>query len=103
MASPVIVLPMTSPDPGNGHVQVVVNLLANVHRHTPDGTRISVRGWVTGDMARLVMRDSGPGIAPAAREAIFACAYLHLSIHPRPQGRSFLEGFREIGRKPQGL
>lgn len=40
--------------------QVVVNLLANAHRHTPGGTRIAVSGCVANDDVRLTVRDTGP-------------------------------------------
>lgn len=51
--------------------QVVVNLLANAHRHTPVGTRIFVADRSTGAEVRLSVRDEGPGIPEAERELIF--------------------------------
>ncbi len=55
--------------------QVVVNLLANAHRHTPPGTRISVSGWVVDTEVRLAVCDNGPGIAPGELERIFERFY----------------------------
>ncbi len=55
--------------------QVLVNLLANAHRHTPRGTRIVLRGWVTADAVRLLVHDNGSGIPPAEQEAIFLRFY----------------------------
>jgi len=51
--------------------QVVVNLLANAHTHTPPGTRITVSGRRTARDVHLIVRDTGPGIPPDAVEAIF--------------------------------
>jgi two-component system, OmpR family, sensor kinase len=50
---------------------VVINLLANAHRHTPSGTRITLSGRDTPQEVRLTVRDTGPGIPPGAHEAIF--------------------------------
>jgi signal transduction histidine kinase len=52
-------------------VQVVVNLLDNAHRHTPPGTRITIRGWNGGHEAWLSVRDTGSGIPHGEHEAIF--------------------------------
>jgi PAS domain S-box-containing protein len=42
--------------------QVVTNLLANAHQHTPAGTRIVVSGDSRAHDVRLVISDSGPGL-----------------------------------------
>jgi two-component system phosphate regulon sensor histidine kinase PhoR len=55
--------------------QVVLNLLANAGRHTPPGTHITVTGRVAEDETQLSVSDSGPGLAPAEVEAIFAPFY----------------------------
>jgi heavy metal sensor kinase len=52
-------------------VQVVTNLLDNALTYTPPGGRIQVRVWRAGDEAGLSVRDSGPGIAPAALPRVF--------------------------------
>lgn len=51
--------------------QVVVNLLANAHRHTPTGTRIAISGRVRSGELVLSVRDEGPGIPARELEAIF--------------------------------
>jgi signal transduction histidine kinase len=51
--------------------QVLVNLLANAHRHTPVGTRIAIGGRVAAGEIRLAVRDDGPGIPFAEQETIF--------------------------------
>jgi signal transduction histidine kinase/CheY-like chemotaxis protein len=52
--------------------QVVANLLANAHRHTPRGSRIAVAGRVAGDEVVLTVSDDGPGIPDGELERIFA-------------------------------
>ncbi len=51
--------------------QVVVNLLANAHRHTPRGTRITLSGRVRFGDVVLSVSDNGPGISAAELETIF--------------------------------
>jgi signal transduction histidine kinase len=51
--------------------QVVVNLLANAHQHTPVGTHIAVSGRVEAGEVRLAVRDDGPGIPAGRLERIF--------------------------------
>ncbi len=66
-------LPAPLPLCGDAHRlgQVVINLVANAHRHTPPGTRISVCGRVEAAEVQLSVADDGPGIPPDQREAIF--------------------------------
>ena len=51
--------------------QVVVNLLSNAQRHTPEGGRIEVRIGGDGGDVVIAVKDSGPGVAEAERELIF--------------------------------
>ncbi len=51
--------------------QVVVNLLANAHRHTPPGSRIAITGGADAGATRLTVADDGPGIPAEEHEAIF--------------------------------
>ncbi|MGD9890208.1 MAG: sensor histidine kinase [Dehalococcoidia bacterium] len=55
--------------------QVVVNLLANAHRHTPAGTRITTTGRATPSELRLSVQDTGPGIPADELQAIFQRFY----------------------------
>jgi signal transduction histidine kinase len=51
--------------------QVVANLLANAHHHTPDGTHTQL-GLGTEDGDRVIeILDNGPGIPPELRDRIF--------------------------------
>lgn len=55
--------------------QVVLNLLSNAHRFTPEQGRVVVRAGQQGDRVRVDVEDSGPGIAAADRHAIFQPFY----------------------------
>jgi signal transduction histidine kinase len=50
--------------------QVMTNLLANTVRHAP-GAAVRVEGKRQGDAAVIEVHDTGPGIPPTQREAIF--------------------------------
>ncbi len=66
---------LPEPLPGEGDPrrleQVVVNVLANAHLHTPEGTLISISGRVLGGEASLSVGDNGPGIPQGELEAVF--------------------------------
>lgn len=51
--------------------EALANLLHNAIRHTPAGGSITVAVRIEGDVALAEVRDGGPGIAPARREAVF--------------------------------
>lgn len=51
--------------------QVVVNLLGNALRYTPDGGEIRVSVATQSDMVRIAVSDTGPGIAPEHVPHIF--------------------------------
>jgi signal transduction histidine kinase len=55
--------------------QVLVNLVANAHRHTPPGTQITVGGRETPDGVVLHVEDDGPGIPEHARRHLFERFY----------------------------
>ena len=57
-------------DPGRLE-QVVLNVLANAHRHTPSGARIVVSGQAAGDQVLLAVQDDGPGIPSTELGNIF--------------------------------
>jgi two-component system, NtrC family, sensor kinase len=51
--------------------QVLLNLLSNALKFTPEGGRIYVGGRLDGEMAEVSVADTGVGIAPADQEAVF--------------------------------
>jgi signal transduction histidine kinase len=51
--------------------QVLLNLLSNALKFTPEGGRIDVGGRLDGEMAEVSVTDTGIGIAPADQEAVF--------------------------------
>lgn len=51
--------------------QVIVNLLANAHRHTPAGTAVTVTLAGEGDDVVLTVADTGPGIPEELQPQLF--------------------------------
>ena len=51
--------------------QVVLNLLTNAHKFTPEGGSIAVTVCAAGDRVSLAVRDSGIGVAPEHAAVIF--------------------------------
>jgi signal transduction histidine kinase len=51
--------------------QVLLNLLSNALKFTPEGGRIDVRAAVNGELVEVSVADTGVGIAPEDQEAVF--------------------------------
>ncbi|WP_395298236.1 sensor histidine kinase [Kitasatospora hibisci] len=51
--------------------QVVANLLANAHSHTPPGTEVELSLERSGEQVRMSVADNGPGIAPELTGRVF--------------------------------
>ncbi len=47
------------------------NLTSNAVRHTPPGGQVTLRAERCGAALRLVVEDTGPGVAPSLRESLF--------------------------------
>lgn len=73
----VVDLPQSLPVVGDAHrlEEVIVNVLANGHRHTPSGTRVVMTGRVQAGTVYLDVADNGPGIATEDLDAIFTRFY----------------------------
>ena len=50
---------------------MTLNLLSNALKFTPEGGRVDVRAGLLEDMAEISVADTGIGIAPEDREAVF--------------------------------
>jgi two-component system, OmpR family, phosphate regulon sensor histidine kinase PhoR len=55
--------------------QILVNLLENAVRYTPEGTEVSLHARAHDGKVRIEVRDRGPGIAPAHRDRVFERFY----------------------------
>ena len=66
-------------------VQVLVNLLDNAVKHTPEGTTIRVRAKADGPWVRLEVADNGPGICEQEQAGIFDM--FHTAAIKRGDGR----------------
>jgi signal transduction histidine kinase/DNA-binding response OmpR family regulator len=51
--------------------QMLMNLLGNAIKFTPEGGRIELAAHLLGDFVRIEVRDSGPGIPPDEKQRIF--------------------------------
>ena len=51
--------------------EVLVNLLTNALRHTPNGGKVTIRGLIDDGYAQFTVEDTGSGIAPEDLDHIF--------------------------------
>jgi signal transduction histidine kinase len=63
--------PLTANAEPRGVVQILVNLLNNAVRHSPEGATIAVIAERRDDRVAVTVADEGPGIAEADQERIF--------------------------------
>ncbi|MBZ5693843.1 MAG: response regulator [Acidobacteriia bacterium] len=55
--------------------QILMNLLGNAIKFTPQGGKIELAAKAVGDSVRIEVRDSGPGIPPEEQKRIFDAFY----------------------------
>lgn len=55
--------------------QVLMNLIGNAIKFTPEGGKIELAARQLGDVVRVEVRDSGPGIPPEEQQRIFEAFY----------------------------
>jgi PAS domain S-box-containing protein len=55
--------------------QILMNLLGNAVKFTPDGGKIELSAQQAGDVVRVAVQDSGPGIPPEEQKLIFEAFY----------------------------
>ena len=67
-------LPLVYAD-GDRVTEILLNLLDNALSHTPAGGLVEVGAADEGDVVRVTVADSGPGVAPEQRERIFERFY----------------------------
>lgn len=60
--------------------QIVINLLSNAHKYTPQGSQIEVRAIRSSETCTVSVRDNGPGIPEEERELVFERFY-RSSLH----------------------
>ncbi len=66
--------------------QILMNLIGNAVKFTPEGGTIELAAKKLGDQVRLEVRDSGPGIPPEEQKRIFE-AFYRLTQKPKSRGR----------------
>ena len=54
---------------------MLMNLVGNAIKFTPEGGRIELAARQVGDQVRVEVRDNGPGIAPEEQQRIFEAFY----------------------------
>ena len=66
--------------------QVVINLLDNAIKFTPEGGKISLESRTEDGIVRITVRDNGSGVAPEDREKIFDRFYTADRAHTAGKG-----------------
>ena len=66
--------------------RVVGNLITNALAHTPGGGRVEIRSEVSGEMVKVVVSDTGVGIAADQLPHVFDRLYRGAGNHPNAMG-----------------
>lgn len=75
---------------GDALRQVIVNLLANVHHHTPAGTQVALTVETDGEGVAVSVADDGPGMADDTARHVFDRFYRADKSRARATGNSGL-------------
>lgn len=62
---------VTAPMDGRLIIQVIINLLENAVRHTPDNAAISLSAWADADNLYVSVKDTGEGVPSSVRGRLF--------------------------------
>jgi signal transduction histidine kinase len=54
-----------------GIIQILVNLIGNAVRHSPEGSTVAISFELSGNQTQVHVSDNGPGIDPADQQRIF--------------------------------
>lgn len=98
---------------GKRLVQVLVNLLSNASKYSPEGSRIELSAEAVGPNLRIVLADQGPGLDEDGAESIFERFYRAPGLSAGQAGmglglwvaRSIVErhgGWIEASSRPEG-
>jgi len=71
---------------GTRFKQILMNLLGNAIKFTPENGKIELSARQVGDFVRVEVRDSGPGIPPAEQQRIFEAFYRLSQSEKGPEG-----------------
>ena len=66
--------------------QVLINLLDNAVKHTPDGSPLEITAWAEEGQVTVEIADRGPGLAPGDEERVFDKFYRGLGLTARGAG-----------------
>jgi signal transduction histidine kinase/DNA-binding response OmpR family regulator len=66
--------------------QILMNLIGNAIKFTPEGGKIELSAQGTGELVRVGVRDSGPGIPPEEQTRIFEAFYRLGQAGKTPEG-----------------
>ena len=77
-------LPLVKAD-GNMMVRVIINLLENAIKYTPEGGTVTLSTRIQGDVAQISILDSGPGIPADMKDRIFD-KFNRVKYRNAPQG-----------------
>jgi signal transduction histidine kinase len=63
-------LPVVNGDPAR-LTQILINLLSNANKYTPESGKINVRAWTNADFVHCAVSDTGVGMSPEDLERLF--------------------------------